>query len=336
MLFLQHFVDYLVNKNLKHMIVHVTNHCNFRCSHCFIDFSPKRDMKLEDYQRLGKQVPELFWLDIAGGEPFLRKDLADIISCFKFQVVQIPTNGSLPDLVINQLKRMKEMIKGQITISLSLDGLKEKHEQIRGAPGNWDQVWDTFERIRSLGDISIKINTVINNSNVDQIIPLMKEVRKHEPEFHSVILLRGEPMDETFALPPLDKLRAMAPEIFSILATYDYGKGGVMAHMLRNYHKYLWNISLKTIERQTQVIPCLAGKAHLVVLGDGSVSSCELLPPVGNIREQSFGEILKTPAFKQQVKDIRAKKCHCTHNCAMFDSIMFNPSSIPQLLHQTV
>ncbi|MBY0585971.1 radical SAM protein [bacterium] len=336
MQFLQHYSDYLLRKNLKHAIVHVTNHCNFRCNHCFIDFSPKRDLKIEDYQRLGKQMPDLFWLDIAGGEPFLRKDLADIISCFNYEVLQIPTNGSLPDLVIKQVQKMKQQSRGQITISLSLDGLKEKHEEIRNAPGNWEQVWHTFGELRKLGGVSIKINTVINRANFDQILDLMKEVRGREPDFHSVILLRGDPMNPEFGLPPIQELRAIAPEIFKILGTYGYGKGGFMARMLRNYHKYLWNVSLKTIEQETQVIPCLAGQAHIVVMGDGSVSSCEMLPPVGNIKEKSFEEIRSSPEFKQQVRDIKHKKCHCTHNCAMFDSIMFRPASIPHLLHQTV
>ena len=36
--FLKHFSDYTFKKKLKHLILHVTNHCNFRCSHCFVDF----------------------------------------------------------------------------------------------------------------------------------------------------------------------------------------------------------------------------------------------------------------------------------------------------------
>ena len=59
--------------------MHVTNACNFRCDHCFVDFeSPKRDLKLDVYQQLAADSPPLMWLDIGGGEPFLRKDLADI------------------------------------------------------------------------------------------------------------------------------------------------------------------------------------------------------------------------------------------------------------------
>ena len=94
------------------MIVHVTNHCNFRCDHCFIDFSPKRDMKLDHYQKLAKGVGKLFWLDIGGGEPFLRKDLVDIIEAFDAKVIQIPTNASLQDHIFNAVKEMKKQSSG--------------------------------------------------------------------------------------------------------------------------------------------------------------------------------------------------------------------------------
>ena len=132
----------------------------------------------------------------------------------------------------------------------------------------------------------------------------------------------------------------LAPKIFrsrSSGLTHDYGKGGLTARILRNYHRYLWNTSLdRTIRRKTQVVPCAAGRAHMVVLGNGDVSSCEMLPPVGNLNEQGLDEITSGRRFVRQVDDIKDKKCFCTHNCAMLDSIMFRPASIPQLLHQKI
>lgn len=334
--FTQHFASYLHQQNLKHLILHVTNNCNFRCDHCFIDFSPKRDLKLEQYQALAKEVGQLFWLDVAGGEPFLRKDLAEIVAAFDTQMVQIPTNGSLEEKTIEQLERMKQLTNAKITISLSLDGLQEQHDRIRHTPGSWDKVWQTFDKIREIGDISIKINTVLNKDNADEILDLMREVRRHDPDFHSIILLRGDPINPEFGLPSLEKLHQLETEIFSILETYDYGNNLVAAHLLRNYHKFLWKVSLNTLERKTQVIPCLAGKAHMVVWGNGQVSSCEMLDPIGDIRTQSWDEILSSASYKQQVQDIKDKKCYCTHNCAMFDSILFNPMNLPNLVVQNV
>jgi MoaA/NifB/PqqE/SkfB family radical SAM enzyme len=62
--------DYLVTKRMKHMIVHVTNACNFRCDHCFVDFeSKKRDLKLDEYKKLGADSESLLWLDIGAVSP---------------------------------------------------------------------------------------------------------------------------------------------------------------------------------------------------------------------------------------------------------------------------
>jgi MoaA/NifB/PqqE/SkfB family radical SAM enzyme len=330
------FGEFLLRRNLKHMILHVTNHCNFRCNHCFIDFSPKRDMKLDQYRDLASRVGRFFWLDIGGGEPFLRKDLAEIVTAFDVQVVQIPSNGSLPDQMIDQIERMRSLSRAEISVSLSLDGLKETHERMRGQPGNWEQVWSTFERLRKIPNLPVKINTVLQAETAHEILELMREVRHRSPDFHSIILLRGDPANPEMKLPSMSDLRDLGPQIFEILETYNYAQNTAAAHILRNYHKYLWNVSLRTLEERTQVVPCLAGQSHMVVMGDGRVSSCEMLEPVGDLRVQTWQEIMASDAFKRQVDDIKDKKCHCTHNCAMLDSILYNPRSLPHLLHQQV
>ncbi len=335
-MFFLHFTEYLLRHNLQHLIVHVTNHCNFRCQHCFIDFSPKNDLSLERYRELGRKAGKLFWLDVGGGEPYLRRDLVEIILSFQSRVVQIPTNGSLQDRVVEMTKDLRRRYSGDITISLSIDGLETTHDAIRKAKGNWNQVWSSFSELRKIDGLSLKINTVLHKDNAAELIPLMEEVRSREPDFHSIILLRGTPLNPEYGLPPIDELHRLAPKIFEILGTYDYGKGGLTARILRNYHRYLWNTSLETIRRKTQVVPCAAGRAHMVVLGNGDVSSCEMLPPVGNLNEQGLDEITSGRRFVRQVDDIKDKKCFCTHNCAMLDSIMFRPASIPQLLHQKI
>ena len=329
--FARAFGAYLLRQNLQHLIIHVTNHCNFRCEHCFIDFSPKRDLKLPQFQEIARQVGPLFWLDIAGGEPSLRKDLADIVAAFDAKVVQIPSNGSLPDLLIPALKRMKAESRAEIAVSFSLDGLEATHAKVRGAPDNWREVWDTYDRVRSLGGIAVKINTVLTKTNVDELIPLMRLVRERGVDFHSIILLRGDPMDPAVTLPPLEVLDRLAPEMFAILSTYDYGQNILAARVLRNYHKLLWATSLRTLEEARQVTPCYAGKFHMVVLGDGRVSSCEMLEPVGDVKTQSFAEILQSQAYRDQLASIERGECHCTHNCAMMGSLLFNPRHAARL-----
>lgn len=330
--------DYLLRRRMKHMIVHVTNACNFRCDHCFVDFEDQaRDLKLPVYQQLAADSDPLLWLDIGGGEPFLRKDLADIVCAFDSKIVHIPTNGSLIPQMLKQVRAIQERSEREIIIGLSLDGLAETHDRIRKAPGSYDQVWEAYSALRELGGVSIKICTVINASNFHEIIPLMEDVYDRGVDFHSVILMRseGETIDPTMRLPAMIELESITAPMFDILKRYDYGRSRLSARILQNFHRYLWDTSLEILKQQTQVIPCLAGQSQLVVYGDGAVSACEMLPTVGNITENRLPDIIRSDSYQAQVDMIRNKGCHCTHNCAMLDSIFFNPRNLPNLLFKS-
>ena len=162
----------------------------------------------------------------------------------------------------------------------------------------------------------------------------MKIVKKNGADFHSVILLRGNPLDPNTLLPSIEDLLKISPKIFNILEDYNYGQNSVTAHFLKNYHRYMWKTSLKTIEKRKQIIPCLSGQSSLVIWGNGDVSSCEELSPIGNIKEKNINEVLKSTEFNQQLKSIKNKECHCTHNCAMLTSIFFNPKTWPNIIYQ--
>jgi len=324
------FAKYMALRNLHHLILHVTNACNFRCEHCFIDFSPKKDLTFDEIARIAADVKDLLWLDIAGGEPFLRKDLAQVVALFNFKLVQIPTNGFFTDRIVDSLKEMRKKVGPKVNLTLSLDGLEDTHNKIRRQHNSWQRVWETFEKVRGLG-FPVKINTVITNSNYDELIPLMRYVRERGPDFHSMILLRGDPLDPECALPSLEKLRELAEPMFEILDSYSFGREGFATRVMQNYVRTLWRVSLQTIEQERQVTPCQAGKFHRVIYGNGDVSSCEMLPPVGNLRQTSWHDIMASREFKSQVESIERGECHCTHNCAMLGSILFRPGPAMKL-----
>ncbi|MDC0408209.1 radical SAM protein [Candidatus Pelagibacter sp.] len=331
--FLNHFSSYYFSQKVKHLILHVTNHCNFRCAHCFVDFvNPKKDLSFKDYEIIAKDINDLFWLDIGGGEPFLRKDLYKIVNLFKKQIVSIPTNGWLKKNICDQINQMNHK-DTEIVINLSLDGLEKTHNIVRKNEHSWDKVWEAYEELRKISFIKVRFITVVHEDNYDEIIPLMKIVKNRGANFHSVILLRGDPLDETIKLPSFKKLDELAVKMFDILETYDYGENNLSAHLLKNYHRYLWKTSIDTLKKQTQVIPCLAGKSHMVIWGDGRVASCEMLPEIGNLKDKSLNKILESKEMKDQIKFIENKKCHCTHNCAMITSVLYNPSKWPKIIY---
>ncbi|MCE5276686.1 MAG: radical SAM protein [Planctomycetaceae bacterium] len=332
---LSHLARYHLLGRMEHLVLHVTGRCNLRCAHCFVDFAPSADLPLERYRRLAREVGSFFWLDIGGGEPFLREDLPEIVAPFNCHVLHIPTNGLNTDAIVESARQIRRRTKARLTMSISIDGLEATHDEIRGRPGVWRQAWKTFDALRELG-VSLRINTVLMRRNAGEIIPLMREVRRRNPDFHSISFHRGHADDPMFALPDLAQVRELAGGVFEILGTYDYGQRPLTAGLLRNYHRYLWKLSVETLQQQRQVIPCLAGRAHLAVLGDGSVSSCEMLPSVGTIATQSWAEILSGEALRRQVGMIRAGGCCCTHNCAMLDNVLMRLRSFWPLICQRV
>jgi MoaA/NifB/PqqE/SkfB family radical SAM enzyme len=160
----------------------------------------------------------------------------------------------------------------------------------------------------------------------------MKYIRDFDPSYHSILLLRGDPADEAYRLPDYPVIDDIKRGAFKIFESYGYGGGRMTEWISRNYQQYLWDLSIKTLKEERQVIPCLGGQAHVVVYANGDMAPCELLPVVGNIRHQSYQDILKGDAWHQAVKSIQNNECFCTHNCNMVENILFNPKTYPNLV----
>ena len=331
-MFLTRFLEFQRRRTLQHLIVQVTNNCNMRCSLCFVPAGNGEELPLESYRKLGREAGKLLWLDIAGGEPFLRGDLPEIITCFNAEVVQVPTNGSLPEQTVATIRTIREKTKTQLAVSVSIDDFEEQHDLLRGQAGAWKRAWQTFEALRELR-VPVKINTVLTRDNLSRMPELMTYVRQRNPDFHSVVFHRGISRDPAIGLPDAEELKRLASVALPILGSYDYGQNIFKAHILKNYHRLLWATSIRIVEESRQVIPCLAGSSHLVVYADGGVAACEMLPTVGNLRQGTLAEILEHEPFRRQLAAIKANGCHCTHNCALMDSILLRPASFFPLLH---
>src|SRR4029078_13462830 len=89
---------------------------------------------------------------VAGGEPFLRNDIVDIVRLAKTyldpKVLLIPTNGLMDKRVPDRVREIVDIYKdNQVIINLSLDGIKEQHDFIRGRPGAYDKALSTLTQL---------------------------------------------------------------------------------------------------------------------------------------------------------------------------------------------
>lgn len=330
-------IRYFVKPRIQHLTLFVTQRCNIRCRTCFVDFSETKqenELSLEEIEGIRKVLGRMSVLNIGGGEPFLREDLTEIIKIFsECCSIGLPTNGWYTEKVIAGIEKiLKTVEQSQLGLMISIDGFEKTHDFIR-VKGSFARAVETLREVKKhFPRLLIQVNTVLCEYNRPEMLDLIEFIKQFQPSHHSIFLLRGRPMDNACVIPPLDQVRSLLPGMLERLKGYDYQRRGLYAFVARNYHRYMLDLSLRILENKRQLVPCLAGRASLVIYADGSVAPCELLDPVGNLRAAGLEAVLKSRAYRDCLQKIKQKKCYCTHNCNMTENILFNPANYPRLL----
>lgn len=328
----RHPLVYLFQRHLRHVILHITERCNLRCKTCFVK-KGGRDMRFEDAHTIAARLGKVRWLDIGGGEPFLHPDLPAICGLFPESDITIPTNGQEPELIHETVLELAGTFPNHLTLAVSLDGFEAINDDIRGN-GSYNKALQTFELLRKIPGISLKVNTVVCNANFSEILPFMHHIRALKPDYHSLLLIRGAPDDDAISLPPLEDLEAVTPEILDILGSYTFGNGpySPLRVLKKRYQRYLWHITLKTLRTQRCWVPCKAPYLHRVVYPDGRISLCELMPPVGNLLEEPMNLLEKRMRDFLEQYEREHGPCFCTHNCNLGENIQTHPRSVLAIL----
>jgi len=133
------------------LIFSITNQCNLNCPGCYNkSFYSSNDKELSD-ERLWQLTEEakrlgISFFVIAGGEPFLRPVLLDIMKEYPEIIFLVFTNGTLiNDHMIMSFKRQKNVVP-----MISLEGNREETDRRRGQ-GTFDQVLQTMVQLRKKG-----------------------------------------------------------------------------------------------------------------------------------------------------------------------------------------
>jgi MoaA/NifB/PqqE/SkfB family radical SAM enzyme len=330
----------------------VTSVCDMRCVHCFftdeLDDKPRKalQMKTENFVRVSETLGgNLAVLIVAGGEPFTRKDLPEIARAFyknnKLESIYLMSNGQIQKRIIPDVTRiLQECPDLNVTVALGIDGLKEEHEKIRQKVGSWDIAIDTARKLQEIKKehpkLDIQTCTCFMNSNQDRIFDWYNFLKYD---------LKPDKMNVNYIRPPsavpkeleidLSRYRQLAKLIDedsrsqAIKNSYS-GKSGVFKAAIDIYMHEL--IAKTEIEQKAQM-RCFAGDAGGVIYDEGTVSSCEKLDSIGNLRDYDwdFSKLWYSPAMdarRKQVKD----GCFCTHESnSYYPSLAFNPKHLIQI-----
>ncbi len=165
----------------KPVLVHfeVTLRCNARCGFC--DYwkteSSAKAHEVKSFVDAAKYFNPMM-ITYTGGEPTLRRDLEDIVGAVdravKVQYSTLITHGGM--LTAERAQSLWEA--GIHQFNISLDYLDTRHDDARGIPGLSSKIFNVIPRMHSLGVNSIRFNTVIRDSNLDQLMPIVHRAKE--------------------------------------------------------------------------------------------------------------------------------------------------------------
>ncbi len=165
------FFHYLARGGLLSINLEVTKRCNARCDFCDY-WKEDHPEELADYVPVVRKLKPLS-VSLTGGEPLLRRDLADIIASlrrnFGFLVIGLVTNGWLLSFA-----RGRELWEaGLDELSISLDYLDERHDRERGLPGLAGHILAVASALTDAG-VEVCFNVVIKKGNYREIPAILE------------------------------------------------------------------------------------------------------------------------------------------------------------------
>jgi MoaA/NifB/PqqE/SkfB family radical SAM enzyme len=330
----------------------VTSVCNMRCTHCFFTSElddpvrKKAQMTTREIERIAETLGgDLSVLVLAGGEPFVRTDLPEIARAFykhnRLGSLYVTSNGIIQMRIFEDVPRiLQECPNLNVTLALGIDGPKEQHDRIRQQPGSWEIVIDTARRLQQLKTsyprLDVQSCTCFMRSNQDAM-PSWYDFLKHElkPDKININYIRPPAPDPSELQIDRAAYERLARQIEAdsrsgAIKNHYAGEGGFFRAAI---DVYMHQLIAKTEQTQQPQLRCYAGTAGGVIYDEGTISSCEILGPVCNLRDYdwNFAKLWYGPQMQARRKQVAAG-CFCTHesNC-YYPSLPFNPRHLVQI-----
>ena len=294
----------------------INNECNLNCKHCRVL------EKNDKYQLSTMQAKELLsqlWyngttdLNFSGGEPFLRKDLFELLRyANKFQSIVITTNGTLIDEEI--CKRLSDF--SNVKLSISLDGMEKTHDTFRRKKGTFQKVINTLPILNKY-NIKYAIKYTLSKETADDVLDVVKLIGTiGAKEFNVRRVIAFGNADEKMLLPNEEYIKIIS----NIIEKCDeYGiKFRTGDPLLIPIFPKVFGIDLKSDNIKEIYSGCLAGDEIIYIDYQGNVGACSYIPSFAdNIKEKPLDEILeKNKLFiglRQYKEKLKGKCSSCNY-----------------------
>ncbi len=290
------------------LVYQLTDMCNSRCSMCSIwKKRPHDELTTQEIAKIFSSSlwSKLRWINLTGGEPFLRKDFLDVIRILgklpKLEGIAVPSNGFLTERIVSSVKEALKILgsKKFLSVTLSVDGFEKTHDRIRGVPGAYKKVMKTLEKLKEVKkshrNFNVGVQPTISRINIDEIEDFYRFIRKKTPSVGFAVTMTSsgyyDNLDRGAALSNKDRAKIAA--FFRKIIKED------------PQYAYYYSKLIDLFRTGRRGFTCLAGFLTLYMDPHGDIYPC---PVLSARKEYHFGNARENPTTLWFSKDSRKKK----------------------------
>src|SRR5262245_56927643 len=158
----------------------LTYWCQYRCKTCNIwQRKPADELTTDEIVALVRENPDINWVDLTGGEIFLRRDIDDVFDAIvtgwsRLAILHFPTNGFQTDRIVKSVERIAAHSHGNgrgpahTIVTVSVDGDEALNDEIRGIKGGFRRQMETLRALRRIPGIATAIGMTLSTHNLGQ------------------------------------------------------------------------------------------------------------------------------------------------------------------------
>ncbi len=161
----------------------LTDRCDCRCVGCRIwERAKRKEMTPGDIAGFLEKAPSLRWVNLTGGEPFLRDDMPAVAAAVraalpKLAVLDFPTTGQRTDVILRDVAAMTKLGIPKLYVTCSLEGPPDLHDELRGRPGAFTNMMATYAGLRAMSGVDVVLGMTLSERNANRVEETLAAVR---------------------------------------------------------------------------------------------------------------------------------------------------------------
>ncbi len=320
----------------------LTNICNLKCLHCYQEANSTKvpnEVTTSEIFSILRQLADygVIGMLYGGGEPLMLKDIYKIL---RYTInlglfANLSTNATL----ITEKVARKLKATGLTRLSISLDGIGEAHDKMRGKAGTFEKTVNGIKHVKAIG-FEVGIAVTLTKYNLDQISDIVEFAK--ELELDGVLLNHFVPVGRGTTCSDLDvtneERESVLRYFYKELVTYsntgvgiECFSGGAPYYARIAYQTRVPNgrkvipVSMQTVSTITKRVAlhshyqekfwqmfdrfapfigaCTIATSYSCIDPEANVWPCTLIPmPIGNLRTQKFADIWEHHPLLQKLR----------------------------------